>query len=90
MFDSIQTCRWATAPHFLCPATNLRGGCLSDYRLCVNVTVNTYALVTFHSERVCTVQHCQVGPISVRKTGRPCTRILFPNWQHNSQVDVLQ
>jgi hypothetical protein len=30
--------------------------------LCVIVNVTTYALVTFHTERVCTVQHVIMGP----------------------------
>jgi hypothetical protein len=42
--------------HLCCPDTTPRVGCLCDCPICVTVTVSTYALVTFHIERVCTVQ----------------------------------
>jgi hypothetical protein len=51
-------CRQAATPHFPCPDTKPRAGCLGgDCPICVIVIVTTYALVTFHTERVCTVQH---------------------------------
>jgi hypothetical protein len=46
---------------FCCPDTTPRDGCLCDYPICVIVIVTTYALVTFHIERVCTVQQI-MGP----------------------------
>jgi hypothetical protein len=47
-------------PHLCCPDTTPRAGCLYDCPTCVIVTATTYALVTFHTERVCTVQ-CVLG-----------------------------
>jgi hypothetical protein len=47
--------------HFCCPDTTPRDGCLSAVLFCVNRIVSTYALVTFHAELVCTVQHI-MGP----------------------------
>jgi hypothetical protein len=43
--------------HFSFPDTKPRVGCLCECPICVTVTVTTHALVTFHVERVCTVQH---------------------------------
>jgi hypothetical protein len=41
--------------HFCsCPDTTHGVGCLCDCPFCVIVTVITYALVTFHTDRVCT------------------------------------
>jgi hypothetical protein len=42
--------------HFYCPDTTPRAGCLCGYPICMIVTVSTYALFTFHIERVCTVR----------------------------------
>jgi hypothetical protein len=47
--------------HFSCPDTTRRAGCLYDSPICVTVTVTTFALDTFHTNRVCTVQHV-MGP----------------------------
>jgi hypothetical protein len=38
--------------HFCCPDTAPRVGCLCDFPICVIVTVTTFALVTFHTNRV--------------------------------------
>jgi hypothetical protein len=48
-------------PHFCCPDTTPRAGCLCDCPICVTEIVTTYALVTFHIERVCAV-HQVMGP----------------------------
>jgi hypothetical protein len=47
--------------HFCCPDTTPRVGCLCDCPICVIVIVTTFALVTFHTDRVCTVQQV-MGP----------------------------
>jgi hypothetical protein len=46
---------------FLCLDTTPRARCLKDCPTCVTVNVAMYALVTFHSKHVCTVQH--VSPV---------------------------
>jgi hypothetical protein len=47
--------------HFCCPDTTPWLGCLCDCLICVTVTVTTFALVTFHTDLVCTV-HQVMGP----------------------------
>jgi hypothetical protein len=48
--------------NFCCRDTTPRVGCLCDYLLIrMTVTVTTYALITFHTNRVCTVRHV-MGP----------------------------
>jgi hypothetical protein len=47
--------------HFFCPDTTPRAGCLCDFPICVTMTVTTHALVTFHTQRVCTIRHV-MGP----------------------------
>jgi hypothetical protein len=45
--------------HFYRLDTTPRARCLCDCPLCVTVNVTTCALVTFHTDRVCTVQQRQ-------------------------------
>jgi hypothetical protein len=52
----------ATTLHFFSPDTKPRVGCLCDYPTYVNAIVIMYALVTFHTERVCTVEHPSQAP----------------------------
>jgi hypothetical protein len=42
--------------HCCCPDTTSRAACLCDCPICVTVTVIRFAKLTFHTNRVCTVQ----------------------------------
>jgi hypothetical protein len=54
-----------------------RVGCLPDCPICIIVTVTTYALVTFHIERVYTVQHVMGLPRGMLALAARCLAFMY-------------
>jgi hypothetical protein len=62
--------------NFLCHDTTPLVGCLCDCPIYVTLIVTTYALVTFHIERVCTVQHAPLTDLPRKSQPRKVTLTL--------------
>jgi hypothetical protein len=75
--------------HLCCPDTTPRVGCLFDCPFCVIVTLTTYALVSFHNERVCTVQQFMGPRLKSLMRDNFVRRTAIDNFPRKRQVYLL-